>query len=216
MTGIEDEYTYLTYFNGTIKNINSTTIEHLSPLVEDENQKKLSNAFASLGNSYVFDYNDGDYDYKVYFTGRSIYLQTEFDVEEPGYGDLWFNDFTYEVGTLYSLYYDYGSWCDDYSLDGTYDELDSNISSLSGVLFDYDNGTYTSKEGYGSIIAENIIFKAKENDVLYYYDFTVSITLTNEDKLDTIIMTSEYITITIKVSEYTSLPFGLVDESIEG
>lgn len=200
-------------FNGQITYGNK--INHLATKTEGEKQQLLSQAFVAMGNAFVVDIVDNSYgDHrKVYCTGNTIYLQENAEETEISMEDLWLNRYETDEGTgLYEYYYSSGVWEDNYSNEKIYAEEISRFDSLSGALFDFDetNG-YSVTGSLGALVAKALMPKAYVNSV-GYDELNVNVKL-NQGKVSEVTISNDSdCDIVMTFTEYTKLPFGLIDE----
>lgn len=215
----KEKETYLSSFKIEVSNVSKTTIEHAKPYESSNEQTQLTEAFKTIGQSYVMTYEDSDYKQKLYFSGRSIYVQSNINSTEIDEWDVWMNSINNDENCLYNLYYNGGYWeVDSPLLSGqdTYDYQRSHFEKLNGVFFNYQNdGSFISKLSYGDEMAKSIIpayFKSSLSNAK-----NIAITIFLEDnKIHEIYLDGDKGSIAkITLETYTELPFGIVDEPAE-
>lgn len=199
---------------------NDVKIAHLKPLIADEHQEKLALAFQNLGNQYVLDFENEDYHQKLYFSGRSIFIQGNANQTTLNeWEDTWINTIVSDPDHLYSLYTDLESWYVDSQLlddQDTYATQTCHFEQFKSVFFDYqDDGSFISKDSYGDLIASYIVPMNLKNILYNRKNIQITIFLSEDGKLDRVYLDDEKGSIAVfRFTEFTSLPFELVDEPV--
>ncbi len=194
-------------------------VERLSPLPETDDSRLLAAAIDGLSTDPVVIDRVGDdgYSYSLYLTGKSAYLQDTSDGlahDEPQFSDLWYLD-VYGDGYLIDCYYDYGSWYEN----GGFYELKEDFfpEPASTVFFERIEGSneFVVSEEYAAFIpeiAEGILPLIWKNDAGGATD--LSITLSEEGKLQSMAISGEYESISYSFRDYVSLPYGLDETTV--
>lgn len=210
-----------TTFQGTFSYEN-VKLTHLVPFVETDDQKKLSAAIESLGNTFVIDYvnNKNSKHHKVYYTGKSVFFQDDYQAKKISeYYDYWWNTIQgKEDNKLHKLtYYSYGggSWDDAYETYDSYDVALPKFNSVASALYTYDKSaqTYTLPSTYAEEAAKFFVPKMYTTDVSNSEGLTITIGI-SESKLNNIKLKSDAVDIEMSFSAFDKLPFDIKDEPV--
>ncbi len=214
-----EEDNYISEMRGTFS-YDDIELNHLQPLPESGDQKKLSVALANVGNSYVIDFIDHQEaeHQKIYLSGKSIFVQHDFEADEiDEWQDSWWNTVEGESG-LIELYYiqDSNSWGDNGNSYDDYTKAIPQFNIISGALFNYEKATnlYQLSSEYADIVAGSFVPKMLYNSVGYESNLTIEINLNDNNQLEKVCFLNENIDIEMVISSFDSLPFNLVDEAV--
>ena len=211
------------------ESINSSTSTSSSATTSSESVETapdLAAAISALGEKFVIRYTNSQKsaDSMLYFTGKSVFIQNDSTMTElTDYEFEWWVETTREPGILDQCSFEASEWF-WYGESQTYGNVASNANTLNASLFKYESSTstfvYLGDYANALTTFEMLVGLNKKNDFVNLDFSKVEIKLSDDNSIiDTISISGndkygdkEAVTINLKFSAFTQLPFGLSDE----